>query len=171
MRLFTINQYSATISTIALLASAGSLYVAKQSYDLSAAKELRELSEKMPAVDLQIRPLGASSASLVISINNRADVNISPLELTVEHSFEAGDLYLSGPQQSVEKLRSSMSLQSMGTISPKGTSTMKATLSGVTDGKWDNLTPGLELQFGFRIRFADEDDTVKTFNVVRRIIR
>jgi hypothetical protein len=125
----------------------------------------------MPAVDVQIRPTGASSASMVISIINRADINIAPLEIEVDHSFEAGDLYLSDAQQSVDKLLSSLSLRAMGTIVPKGVGTMKATLSGVTDGKWDSLTPGLELQFTLRIRFADEQDTIQTFSIVRRIIR
>jgi hypothetical protein len=80
-------------------------------------------------------------------------------------------LYLSSAQQSPEKLQSSLSLQAIGTIAPKGVGTMKATLGGVTDGKWDSLTPGLELQFTLRIRFADEQDTVRPFSVVRRIMR
>jgi hypothetical protein len=143
----------------------------KRSYDLSAGKDQREIRDKMPAVDVQIRPTGASSASMVISIINRADINIAPLEIEVDHSFEAGDLYLSDAQQSVDKLLSSLSLRAMGTIVPKGVGTMKATLSGVTDGKWDSLTPGLELQFTLRIRFADEQDTIQTFSIVRRIIR
>jgi hypothetical protein len=120
---------------------------------------------------VQIRPTGASSASVVISIINRADVNIAPLDLRAEHSDEAGDLYLSSSQQSIDKLQTSLNLQAMGTIAPKGTGAMKAILSGVTDGKWDSLTPGLELQFTLRIRFADDQDTIQPFSIVRRIIR
>jgi hypothetical protein len=167
----TTARYAAIISTVAFFVSCGSFYVAKKSYDLSAAKDEREMRDKMPAVDVQIRPAGASSASVVISIINRADINIAPLDIRVEHSFEAGDLYLSSAQQSLEKLQSSLSLRTIGTIAPKGIGTMKATLSGVTDGKWDSLTPGLELQFTLRIRFADDQDTVQPFSIVRRIIR
>jgi hypothetical protein len=159
------------VSIIALVASFGSLYVSKLSYDLSAAQDQRAVRDKMPAIDVQIRPVGASEASLVISIINRADFNIAPLSLTVEHSFEAGDLYLSSAQQSIDHLRSSLDLRTMGAIAPKGTGTLKATLSGVTDGKEDNLTPGLELQFAAQIRFADDQDTVQTFRVIRRILR
>jgi hypothetical protein len=56
-------------------------------------KEERELQNKEPAIDIQIRPLGASAASLVISIINRADFNIAPQSIEVENSIEAGTLY------------------------------------------------------------------------------
>lgn len=133
-------------------------------------KEERELKDKEPAIDIQIRPLGASAASLVISIINRADINIAPQSLTVENSLEAGTLYLSNAQQSLDKLRSTLSLQSMGAIAPKGTGTVKATLAGTTDGKSDSLTPGIELGFNVRIRFADQRDTIMQIPIVRRIL-
>jgi hypothetical protein len=167
----TTARYATILSTVAFIVSCGSFYISKLSYDLSAAKDRREIGDKMPALDVQIRPAGASSASIVISIINRADISIAPLDIRVEHSFEAGDLYLSSAQQSIEKLQSSLDLKSMGTIKPKGIGTMKATLSGVTDGKWDSLTPGLEIQFTLRIRFADDQDTIQSFGIVRRIIR
>ena len=165
----TTARYAAIISTTAFFVSCGSLYVSKKSYDLSAAKDEREMGAKMPAIDVQIRPAGASSASVLISIINRADVNIAPLDITVEHSFEAGDLYISSAQQSLDRLQSSLSLQAIGTIAPKGVGTMKATLGGVTDGKWDSLTPGIELQFTLRIGLADDQDTVWPFSVVRSV--
>jgi len=170
MARFSSAHYSAIISTIALIASGGSFYVAKLSYDLSSARDQRETKDKVPAIDIQIRPLGASAASLVISIINRADVNISPLDLTVEHSFEAGVLYLSSAQQSLDKLKSSLKLDAMGTIAPKGVGTLKATLAGATDGKSDSLTPGLELAFTARVRFGDQQDTVEEIPVLRRIL-
>jgi hypothetical protein len=170
MAKFTAAHYSAIISTVALIASGGSLYVGKLSYDLSTAKSEREIEDKMPAVDIQIRPRGASAASLVISIINRADINIAPLSLTVEHSVEAGVLYLSSAQQSLDNLQSTLDLKAMGTIAPKDTGTLKATLAGATDGKWDSLTPGLELEFTVRIRFADQQDTVEQRSIVRRIL-
>jgi hypothetical protein len=163
-------QTATIVSVIALAVSCGSLYVSKRSYDLSVAKDQREIRDKMPAVDIQIRPRGASAASLVISILNRADINIAPLSLTVEHSMEAGELYLSNAQQSSDKLKSSLNLEAMGTIGPKGTGTLKATLAGATDGKWDSLTPGLELEFTVRIRFADQQDTVEQIPIIRRIL-
>jgi hypothetical protein len=138
MRL-TAAQYAGILSAVAILISCGSLYVSKRSYDLSVARDERELRDKMPAIDVQIRPRGASAASLVISIINRSDINIAPLSLTVEHSFEAGELYLSNAQQSLDSLKSSLNLQAMGTIAPKGTGTLKATLAGATDGKSDSL--------------------------------
>ncbi len=58
----------------------------------------------------------------------------------------------------------------MGTIAPKGTGTLKATLAGPTDGKSDSLTPGIELEFNVRIRFADQQDTIVPIPVVRRIL-
>lgn len=113
----------------------GSLYLAKLSYDLSSTKDQRELRDKMPAIDVLVRPAGAASASLTISIINRGDINIAPQDITVEHSFEIGDLYLSAAQQSIDQLKSSLSLFPMGTIAPKGIGTLKANVSGVTDGK------------------------------------
>jgi hypothetical protein len=166
----TSARYAAVVSTVAIILSGGSLIYTKRSYDLSAAKEERELKDKEPAIDIQIRPLGASAASLVISIINRADINIAPQGLTVEHSLEAGELYLSSAQQSLDNLRSSLSLQTMGTIAPKGTGTLKATLAGATDGKSDSLTPGIELEFNVLIRFADQQDTIVPIPVVRRIL-
>jgi hypothetical protein len=169
-RQLTLAHYAAVVSTIAILLSGGSLIYTKRSYDLNAAKEERELRDKEPAIDIQIRPLGASAASLVISIINRADINIAPLSLEVENSLEAGTLYLSSAQQSLDKLHTSLSLQTMGTIAPKGTGTVKATLAGATDGKSDSLTPGIELEFNVRIRFADQRDTIVAIPVVRRIL-
>jgi len=171
MPMLTTARWSAGRSTVAFLISCGSLYVAKLSYDLNYAKDRREVGDKMPAVDVQIRPTGASSASVSIAIINRADIYITPLDITVEHSFEAGDLYLSSARQSVEKLQPSLDLRSLGVIAPKGVGAMKATMSGVTDGKWDSLTPGLEIQFTLRIRFADDEDSIRPFTVTRRIIR
>jgi hypothetical protein len=166
----TTARYAAVISTIAFLVSCGSLYVSKRSFDLSAAKEQREIQERAPAVDIQIRPLGASAASLVLSIINRGALNITPLSLTVEHSFEAGKLYLSNAQQSLDNLKSSLNLQAMGTIAPKGSGTLKATLAGATDGKSESLTPGIELEFSVLIRFGDQQDTVDEISIVRRIL-
>jgi hypothetical protein len=165
-----LPQFTTVLSVLAICLSGASLFVSKLSYDLSAAKDERELRDKMPAVDVQIWPAGASSASMVISIINRADVNIRPLDISVEHSFEAGELYLSNAQQSLDKLKSSLNLEAMGTIAPKGTGTLKATLAGATDGKSDSLTPGLELEFTVRIRFADQQDTVEQIPIVRRIL-
>jgi hypothetical protein len=170
MAKFTTAHYSAIVSTVALVASGGSLYVGKLSYDLSATKSEREIEDKMPAIDIQIRPRGASAASLVISIINRSDINITPLSLTVEHSFKAGELYLSSAQQSLDNLQSTLDLKAMGTIAPKGTGTLKATLAGATDGKWDSIAPGLELEFTVRIRFADQQDTVEQRSIIRRIL-
>jgi hypothetical protein len=95
------------------------LYISKRSLDLSAAKDERELRDKEPAIDVQVRPAGVSTASITISMLNRADVNITPLDIMVEHSFEIGDLYLSSAKQSANLLKSSLSLSPMGTIAPK----------------------------------------------------
>jgi hypothetical protein len=92
------------VSTVAFVVSLGSLYVAKLSYDFSVAKEMREIQEKQPAVDLQINPRNASAATFALSIINRSETNIVPLSMRVEHSLEAGKLYLSSSQQSLEKL-------------------------------------------------------------------
>ena len=92
MRQFNTAHFAVIISAIALLVSGGSLYISKRSLDLSAAKDERELRDKEPAIDVQVRPAGVSTASITISVLNRADVNITPLDITVEHSFEIGDL-------------------------------------------------------------------------------
>lgn len=161
---------SATIfSMIAIGISAASLMYSKRSYDLSAARDERELMDKLPALDVQVRPDGATSAALTISIANRGDVNIVPLDITAEHSFEAGELYLSSAQQSVDSLKTALSLASMGTLAPKAVGSLKARLSGVTDGKDNRFVPGLELRFSVRIRFADEQDNVRTYTVAPRI--
>jgi len=167
----TREWWTAIVATLGLLAACGSLYVAKRAYDLNAIKDNREISDKQPAVDIDIVPTGASSAWVTISVLNRTESNIVPLDITVLPSLEAGEFYFSNPQQSFDKLRSSLSLRPMGTIAPKAAGTIKARLSGVTDGKADNFTPGLELQFAARIRLTDNRDTVRTIDIIRRIIR
>jgi hypothetical protein len=163
-------QAATILSVIAIGISAASLIYSKRSYDLSAAKDQRELMDKMPAVDVQVTPAGASIATVTIAITNRGDINITPLDITVEHSLEIGDLYLSSAQQSVDRLKSSLSLLPIGTITPKAVGRLKATVFGVTDGKADSFKPGLEFLFAVRIQFSDEQDTIRTFPVVRRII-
>jgi hypothetical protein len=154
---------------VALILSCGSLYVAKLSYDLSAAKDQREIRDKMPAIDVQVRPAGVSNLDVTISIINRAEINIAPQDIMVAPSPVAGELYFANAQQSIDLLGSSLGLLPMEIIAPKGVNTIKATLSGVTDGKHDNFGTGPELQFTVRIRFADEQDTIQSFTVVRRI--
>ena len=169
-RRFTTAHYAAIISTLAFAISAGSLIYAKRSYDLSIARDQRELMDKKPAIDIQMRPAGVSTLSVTISITNRADVNISPLDIVAVPCIEAGELYFANDRQSIDKLNSSLSLTPMGTIAPKNTGTMKATLSGVTDGKTEQFRPGLELESSVRTRSADQQDTVEHFSVVRRIL-
>lgn len=167
---WTLAHYAAVVSTVAIVLSGGSLYVAKRALDLSLIRDQRELQDKKPAIDLQLRPTGVSTLSVTVEIINRSDINIVPLDIVAEHSFEAGDLYLSNAQQSTDKLSSSLSLRSMGTIAPKGRATAKATLAGVTDGKFEQFRPGLELEFTVRVRFADQQDTVEETTIVRRIL-
>ena len=167
---WTVAHYAAVVSTVAIVLSGGSLYVAKLAYDLTIVRDQRELQDKKPAIDLQLRPAGVSTLSVTIEIINRSDINIIPLDIVAEHSFEAGDLYLSNAQQSNDKLSSSLSLKSMGTIAPKGRAMTKATLAGVTDGKFEQFRPGLELEFTVRVRFADQKDTVEETIIVRRIL-
>ena len=172
MRDFTTAQYAVVLSALALFVSGASLYVSKKSYDLSVVKDERELQEKLPAVDIQIAPnRNASSADVVISIINRGGVNIAPQDIIVFPSFDFGEFYFSNTRQSVDELKSSLSLLSIGTIAPKATGTAKATISGVTDGKDNSFAAGVELQFAVRIRFGDDRDTVRTFELTRRVRR
>lgn len=170
LRRFTSAHYAAVISTVAFVISCGSLYVSKRTYDLGAAKDERERREKLPAIDIQIRPDGPTTASATLSIINRDSTLIFPLDITVKHSLEIGELYLSSPQQSLDLMKTSLSLSSLGTLAPKGASALKLRISGATDGKDNRFTPGVELNFLVRIRFADEQDTIKTFSIVRRIL-
>jgi hypothetical protein len=165
---FTLAGYAAVLSTVAITLSIGSLIYTKRSYDLSVAKDQREIQDKVLAVD--IRPRGASAASFAISIINRADLNITPLSLRVEHSVEVGELYLSSTQQSLDKLSSALDLKPMGTIAPKGNAKLEGILAGATDGKWDSLTPGLALQFTVHLRYADHQDTIEKIDIVKRIL-
>jgi hypothetical protein len=169
-RRLTLDHYAAVLSTVAIILSGGSFIYTKQAYDLSVAKDQRELKDKQPAIDVQVRPAGISNLSVIISIANRADVDISPLDIVSENSVEAGTLYFSNARQSIDKLSSSLSLTSMGQIVPKGRSTAKAMLSGVTDGKFEQFHPVLELEFTVHIRFADQQDTIAEIPVVRRIL-
>ncbi|MEH2470618.1 hypothetical protein V1281_000140 [Nitrobacteraceae bacterium AZCC 2161] len=155
-----LPQFATIATVIALVVSSGGLYVAKRSLDLSATKDERELRDKRPAIDVQIHPNGASSASVVISIINRADINITPLYITVEHSFEAGDLYLSNTPQSLDLLRSSLNLKAMGTIAPKGTSTLKLSITHIS-GRSDFRA---EFDIG-KSREAAPDDDVSRWGV------
>jgi hypothetical protein len=127
----------------------------------SVAKDQRELKDKQPAIDVQIRPAGISNLSVTIFITNRADIDRSPLDIVAENSVEAGSLNFANDRQSIDKLSSSLSLTSMGPIVPKGRSPTEATLSGVTDGRFEQFRPGLELEFTVRIRFADQKDTIE----------
>jgi hypothetical protein len=169
-RHLTLAHYAAVVSTVAIILSGGSLIYTKRSYDFSVVKDQRELKDKQPAIDVQIRPAGISNLSVIISITNRADIDISPLDIVAENSIEAGTLYFSNDRQSVDKLSTTLSLASMGQIAPKGRNTVKATLSGVTDGKFEQFRPGLELEFTVRIRFADQEDTIEPISIVRRIL-
>ncbi|MET4028799.1 hypothetical protein ABIB94_000699 [Bradyrhizobium sp. JR7.2] len=167
---FSTAHYAAVVSTIALIISGGSLLFTKRSYDLSAAKDQRELLEKSPIVDVQVAPNSkARSADLTIYIFNRGDINIVPQDITALHLLEHGDLYLSGSRQNVEKLSTSLSLKSMGVIAPKNSATMKGTVSGVTDEKDDWPINGVDITFTLRIKLADEGETLKTMNVTREI--
>lgn len=171
---FTTAHYAAIVSTLAFIGSGVvGVYFARQTYNLSAAKEERELREKRPAIDLQIRPNQfPSSADVTISIINRSDVNIAPQDITVLRSFEFGEFYFSSAKQGSDAdMKSWLSLLPMGTIAPKATGTMKAKVSGVTDGKDDSFKSGVELQFAVRVRFGDDKDTVQIIDVVRRVRR
>jgi archaellum component FlaF (FlaF/FlaG flagellin family) len=167
----TTARYAAIISTIGFFISLGSMYVAKLSYDVNARKEIREISEKRQAVDIQVTPDGASSASMTISIINRGDVNVVPQDITVLPSLEAGEFYLSSNRQSVDQLKSWLSLGSMGTIAPKASGSLKARVSGVTDGKDDAFQLGVELQFIVRVRLGDNNETMETQDITRRVQR
>jgi len=84
---FTTARYAVVISSVALFVSFSSLYLAKLSYNLSAVKDEREIRDTMPAIDVQVRKDGASTASVTISIINRLPINITPLDMTAEHSL------------------------------------------------------------------------------------
>jgi len=167
---FARDHYAGLLSAIAIVVSGGTLYVAKLSYDFSVAKELREVQEKQPVFDLQITPRGASAAAFALSILNRSETNILPRSMRVEPSIEAGELYLSNPQQGLDKLSSTLDLQSMGSIAPKSTAKLNGVLAGATDGKSNSLTPGLELHFTFVLRYGDQKDTIQKIDVVRNIL-
>jgi len=80
------------------------------------------------------------TAALTIAILNRGDINVTPLDITVAHSFEIGDLYLSSAQRTIDRLKTSLNLSPMGTIAPKGVGTLRARVSGMTDGKDNSCT-------------------------------
>jgi hypothetical protein len=112
----TLAGYAAVVSTVAIIIAGGSLLYTKRSYDFNVAKEQRELKDKEPAFDVQVRPAGISNLSVTISITNRGDIDIWPLNIVVENSPDAGTLYFSNDRQSINKLSSSLSLSSMGPI-------------------------------------------------------
>jgi hypothetical protein len=170
---FTTAHYTAIVSTLAFIGSGVlGVYFAKQTYNLNVAKEERELREKIPAIDLQIRPnQNPSSADVVISIINRSDINIAPQDITVLHSFEFGEFYFSSAKQSLDEPKSWLSLLPMGSIAPKATGTMRAKVSGVTDGKDDSFKSEVELQFAVRFLLGDDRDTLQTFDLIRRVQR
>lgn len=167
---FSTAHYAAVVSSIALIVSGGSLLFTKRAYDLAAAKDRRELLEKEPVIDVQVASNGkARSADFTIYIFNRGDINIVPQDITALHLLEHGDLYLSSARQSVDKLSTSLGLDSMGVIAPKGTATTKAVVSGVTDGKDDWPAEGVDVTFIVRVRVADDTETLKTTTITRRI--
>ncbi|WP_375791087.1 hypothetical protein ACE102_03095 [Bradyrhizobium sp. vgs-9] len=170
---FSTAHYTAIVSTLAFLASGVvGLYFTKLGHDLNVRKEERELHDKEPTVDIAVRPNhNASSADIAISILNRGDIMIVPQDIIVLPSFEWGEFYLSGPGQSLDLLRSTLSLRSMGTILPKAVGTVKGIVAGVTDGKDDSFKSGVELQFVVRLRLGDEQGTVRVYPLVRQVGR
>src|SRR5260370_40375051 len=160
--------YASIVSPLAFFVSCGGLYVAKKAFDLSALRDAREISAQAPAIDVQVRQSGTAVAAVTISITNRSDVSIAPQWIAVLPSFEAGVTFFSSRNQKVGDLKSSLSLLGMGTIKPRETVSTKAELSGQTDGKWDNFADA-ELPFIVRIRFADDADTFRSFELTRRI--
>lgn len=84
---WTVAHYAAVVSTVALALSGCSLYVAKRAYDLSIVRDQRELPDKKPAIDLQLRPAGVSTLSVTIEIINRSDINIVSHANLLERGF------------------------------------------------------------------------------------
>jgi len=96
------NMRIATIlSVLAIVISASSHMVSKLPFGLSATKDQREISEQLPAVDLQIIPAGAASASVTISVRNRGEVNVAPQDITVPPSLEQGEFYFAGRRPAI----------------------------------------------------------------------
>ena len=96
------NMRIATIlSVLAIVISASSHMVSKLPFGLSATKDQREISEQLPAVDLQIIPAGAAPASVTISVRNRGDVNVAPQDITVPPSLEQGEFYFAGRRPAI----------------------------------------------------------------------
>jgi hypothetical protein len=170
---FTTAHYTAIVSTLAFLASGiVGVYFTKLGHDLNLRKEEREQREREPTVDIDVRPnRRASSAEITISILNRGEIVIVPLDITVLPSFEWGEFYFSGPGQSLDGLKSTLSLGSMGTLLPKAAGKVQGIVAGVTDGKDDSFKSVVELQFIVRIRLGDEQGAVKFFPMVRRVSR
>lgn len=73
-------QITTVLSVLAFCVSSASLAISKLSYDLSIAKDEREIREKQPAIDVQLVPAGAASANVTISIINRRDTNVAPFD-------------------------------------------------------------------------------------------
>ena len=69
-----LPQTATILSVIAIAISCGSFYVSKLSYDLSAAKDQREIEEKMPAVDFAVREEPRSSVVAPASIASHRNV-------------------------------------------------------------------------------------------------
>ena len=59
----------------------------------------------------------------------------------------------------------------MGTVAPKTSGLLKARVSGVTDGKDDAFQRGVVLQFIVRVRLGDNDETMETQDITRRVQR
>jgi hypothetical protein len=170
---FTTAHYTAIVSTLAFFASGVvGVYFTKLGHDLNIRKEEREQREKEPTVDIDVRPnRNASSADITISILNRGETMIAPQDIIVLPSLEWGEFYFSGPGQSLDLLKSTLSLRPMGTILPKAVGTVKGIVAGVTDGKDDSFKFGVELQFVVRIRLGDEQGTVQLYPLLRRVGR
>ncbi|EKS28246.1 hypothetical protein [Afipia felis] len=162
--------YAGIVSVLALGVSVLSYCTAQQAFNLGVTQYEQQLEDKKPAVDVQLRSIGVSTQSITVSISNRGVVNITPLDFTALHSFEAGSLYLGYDSKGIDKLSATISLSSLGTIPPGQTRTVKAILAGVTDGKYEQFTPDLELMFLARVRMADQNDTIENILVTRRIL-
>ena len=168
---FTVAHYTSLIATLAFLSGGvAGLYYTKLAYDLNVTKDDRERNAKEPNVDIDIRPgRSASAADFTLTILNRSEIQIAPQDITVLRDFDWGDFYLAGPGQSIDALKSTLSLRSMSTIPPNSTVTFKGVVAGVTDGKVDSYKTGVNLQFIVRLRLSDTQGTIRVFPMFRHV--
>jgi hypothetical protein len=168
-----LSAVALVISVLALGQATKSSDVATKAYDLSLTQDKRAQENKRPAFDIQITSASAPEEIYVdLEIRNRADINISPESVSISAPNGVGFAVdgpiivgVTGIGNAPPRTISSVSLLGMGTLPPGEAKKLRLRAAA----KEPPFPVGMEVQFAFIVRLADEQESILEFRYVRRI--